>query len=1602
MTVVAKNHCRLMAVLFFLCCQAVAFGQLSANFTVNAARSGCSPLVVSFRDSSAGNPTQWRWDLGNGVTSLLQNPSTTYFNPGTYAVKLVIRNAAGTADSITKTDYVTVFTSPTAGFTTDRTTGCFPLPVQFTDASVAGSGSLVNWVWDFGDGTTSTQQNPLHTYTAAGNHTVTLRVTNSEGCTRTFTQPQAIQVAQGVTADFTNTVPGPCAAPALVNFTNTSTGTGALTYLWSFGDGQTSTQANPVHNYTTPGSYSVSLIATSAQGCADTMIRSNLISIGTINADFSLPDTVCVNDPFQLTNTSSPTPVISLWSFGNGSVSTDLHPTFSYAVAGSYSIRLVADFGGCLDSVSQTIYVSPRPQAAFTASPQQFCSVPAVVNFINQTPGGGTVVWDFGDGTSSTQNNPTHTYTTAGSYTVSLTVTNAAGCSQTITQTDTIRIELPQVAILGLPRNGCAPVAIAPVANVTSNHTLTNYLWSFGDGTTSTQPLPTHTYNNTGTYTVKLVYTTSSGCTDSVVMTNAVRVGTRPTAGFSINPTDVCAYRTVQFTDSTTGGADQWLWTFGDGGSSTSQHPTYQYSDTGWFHVQLIVYNNTCPDTLLITNAVHIRPPIAMFTAQNDCNTKYTKGFTDGSVGALTWFWTFGDGNTSTQQNPVHTYASTGNYSVTLTVTNDTCSHSYTQTVRVIDESANFSTTDTVICRNQTATFVSRGITAANIAGWEWNFGDGTIATTDSIATHTYTTAGNFTVRLIITDLLGCADTAYYPITVYGPTANFSVSSAVSCLANNLTNFTDLSVGDGTHPIIRWEWNYGDGTTDSSGLAPYQHSYAAAGNYTVSLQVRDAYGCTDIMSVPTAVIISQPTASFFSADTVSCSGNAIAFTNTSAGTGLQHVWSFGDGNTSTTPEPVHQYAAIGTYSIRLEVTDQYGCKDTLERPAYISISYPQARFTISDSVSTCPPLLVNFAHQSTDYTSLTWDFGDGTSSTLDSPSHFYTAAGIYYATLTVTGPGGCVDTAMKRIEVNGPRGSFSYSPLSGCRPLQVNFTGVSQDQVTYTWDFADGTIVVTTDSLISHTYTNAGEYIPRLILTDAGGCSVPIQGTDTIRVTGVTAGFDMGPSAFCNDGVVQFTNTSVGNDFITGYQWSFGDGAGSTSQHPAHHYTNPGIYTVSLWVTTQGGCRDSITRIDTVKVYANPVISITGDSSGCAPVMVRFNGQVNRGDTTQMKWLWNFGNGQTDTVQHPAVQSYSIANAYNITSMVVDENGCRDTATVSINAYPTPAVDAGADAYVCRGSFIQLQAAGADTYTWNPSASLSCAACPSPLAAPTDSTRYFVTGTSVHGCSAMDSVTIRVHQPFTLQVGAGDTVCVGTTVDLRATGADRYTWIPSTAVANPNAGITTATPSTTTVYHVIGRDNYNCFTDTGLVTIQVWPYPSVDAGPDKTVTVGSTLTMQPAYSTDVTAYQWTNPMQTLSCINCPTPVVQTRGVQNTYRIQVTNDGGCTSTDEVTINTICNGANLFIPNTFSPNADGKNERFYPRGAGLARIKSLRIYNRWGETVFVAANFNANDAAAGWDGLYKGKVLPPDVYVYTCEVVCQNNEVLTYHGNVTLLR
>ena len=1593
-----QNHCRwITCIVVFLLIQSKLSAQLAAQFTSSTV-SGCAPILVQFTDQSTGSPTQWKWDLGNGVTSYLQNPSTTYFNPGTYTVKLVVRTATGT-DSVVKSSLVTVYPNPKPEFIAADTMGCYPFPAQFTDRTTTASGSVTSWSWDLGDGTLSSERAPFHTYTASGSYTVTLKATNSFGCAKTVSKTQYIKVAPGVKSSFTNNTPNVCTVPVTIDFTNTSTGPGLLTYVWDFGDGATSADPNPSHTYTRAGSYTVKLVTVSSQGCTDTLVKTAWISVGTTKSDFTVPAPLCAALPVTFTNTTTPAPASAVWYFSDGTTSDALHAVKTFAREGDYTVKLVNNFGSCSDSVTKTITVVKRPSLSFVGSQTVSCKAPLTVSFANGTSGATSYHWDFGDGTTSTDKQPTHTYTQLGNYTVTLIATNTNGCSDTLVKKAYIKIQKPAITIHNLPRTGCTPQTVRPTASVQANEAVSSYRWNFGDGTFSTEAAPAHTYSKAGNYTVTLTITTASGCSDSLVLVDAVRVGDKPSADFTVAPAEVCADYPMTFTDKSTGKVDQWLWLFGDKLSSTEQNPTHIFDGIGKFSTTLVVWSNTCPDTITIKDVVNVKPPLSGFSVSNTCGAKYTKSFKDGSVKATSWLYDFGDGTTSTEPNPVHTYKAPGTYKVWQTVSNDTCSHSNWVIVQVVDEKALFTPSKPVLCKGEVLTLTTPSIHAANIASWQWNFGDGTASTDPSTVSHTYTQPGTYTITLTITDVLGCVDSRSTEITVYGPTAAFNQDKDGVCLGTSI-QLSDASASDGVNNLVKWVWNYGDGTLDSTGRMPGKHVYKASGEYTVSLSVVDAYGCADNITKANTIIIADPKAGFSSPDSLSCTGKPVQFINQSVGYDLQYAWSFGDGRGATEGSPVHHYNATGLYTVGLTVKDRFGCTASAQKVSYINISLPKARFTVSDSISSCPPLLVAFTNTSSNYVSLAWDFGDGNTSVLATPSHYYTLPGIYYARLVATGPGGCTDTFTQRIEVKGPRGAFTYAPTTGCKPLAVSFKATTTNNVSFVWDFSDGSTLSTKDSVVSHTYTTAGEFVPKMILVDGTGCTVAIVGKDTIKVVGITSGFTLDRKELCNAGTVAFTNTTVANDVIASYQWSFGDGTTSAEQHPVHQYTKPGTYTVQLLATTEAGCTDTYILTNAVTVFESPQIEIGGATEACAPASLTFNGTILKGNAATLAWDWSFGNGQKAAGQNPSAQVYTRDGHYAVTAIATDANGCSDTAARSITIHPLPTTHAGADALVCRGSSIKLSATGAATYTWKASADLDCTTCPAPVATPTTNTTYYVTGATAFGCTTTDSVRITVRQPFTLTTAPGDTICAGEVTALGATGADRYTWYPSTGLDNAGSGKTKARPMVTTLYTVVGRDSDNCFADSAKVLIKVNPLPSVEAGSDVTASAGTAVQLRAAASSDVTSWQWM-PTQGLNCATCPEPVASPR-TSTKYNVVVRNAGGCSGSDDVTVSVVCNGGNLFIPNTFSPNGDGSNERFYPRGTGIHLIKSLRVFNRWGEVVFERLNFNANDAAAGWDGTFKGARLSPDVYIYSCEVVCINNEVIPFKGDITLLR
>lgn len=1580
--------------------------QLTANFS-SVTQAGCAPLLVSLTDASTGNPDQWEWDLGNGTVSFYQHPSLTYFNPGVYTVKLTVRKGTESA-SITKTAFINAYASPVIDFTQSAAVGCFPLKVSFTNQTTPGSGTATDFLWDFGDGTTSTLENPTHTYTSMGQYNISLQSVNSNGCNSSITRLKAIDIQTGVKAAFTVGTASSCKVPANVPFTNTSTGTGTMSYSWDFGDGTQSTAKDPVHPYTAAGHYVVRLAITNNSGCTDTIINTN-VEVGINEANFTAPGISCVGKSNTFTNTSTGTPVSISWNFGDGATASGTSATHAYTAIGTYPITQVVNFGSCIDTKTGSIKIIPRPTVDFSSMDTASCKAPYTASFQAIAPDAVSWQWDFGDGNTSTNPAPSNIYTAEGTYKVSLTITNSAGCTETIEKPFFVRIRKPEVKILDLPLEGCVPYTFAPHLSINSVVPITDYLWDFGDGGTSTDPNPSYIYTKKGLYTVSLTYRTKDGCQETISKADLIKVGNKMNVAFTGTPRQVCASDPIQFTDLTQplppnlqDTVNEWYWQFGDGGTSGQKNPSYTYSDTGRFAVSLSIKSNGCDSWALYNNYVRIAPPIARFKELISCNNPYWRGFDnislfDRNTAPLSFHWDFGDGTTSSLEYPTKTYLAIGAYTVTLTVINGSCRHTTSMQVIIVDNILKFTATKDTVCPNTAIRFDMSISDTTNLIRKTISSGYSNQTYYDTTLTETFVKPGDYTMYATIIDTNKCWKQIPLYVKVIKTTAD--ISTLTACI-NAPAVFTDQSTVDAPLSITGHKINYGDGTPDEINPTSFKHTWSQGGDYTISLKVTDSKGCTD--STSKKIQVADPQASLMSPDSMSCTGKNIAFKSI-GDTSFTYTWDFGDGNSITDPNPVHSYTNQGVYSITLNYTDKHGCKNTFSKPNYVHINNPVAIFSISANQSTCPPLVVTFTSTSQYAESIEWDFGDGTTSNLNNPTHFYTYPGDYWPEIKVTSKGGCVDLLKdKKITIQGPKGTLTYDKTPGCVAHLVAFTGTTADAVSFVWDFNDGATSVTTPSnpQTTHTYDRPGSYLPKMILKDAMGCQVPVAGKDTIHVYGVTANFKTDKQSLCDRGIIQFDDISVSNDLITGYLWTLGDGTTATAKSFSHQYLNTGSYPISLQVTTLHNCTDDSTLAVPLVVIPSPKPDITGPTSACVPVSFQFAGSLLNSNPYTLSWAWDFDNGQTASTQGPPLATYNQAGSYNVSLTITNSYNCSGNAVYPVTVHPLPPVDAGADIVVCRNQPKLLQATGAVSYVWNSAGSMSCTNCSSTMANPSSTVKYYVQGTSSFGCKATDSVLVMVQQPFTVAASSGDTICVGEVYRLQASGADLYTWTPASGLDNASSPNPNANPQTTTLYQVVGKDKNNCFADTAYVPVVVYPYPTITLEKERTVIVGTSTTLKPALSSDVISINWT-PATWLSCVNCAAPV-STPKQTITHKLQVANQGGCVTEQDITLHVVCNGENIFVPNTFSPNGDGNNDVFFPRGKGISYIQRFRVYNRWGEEVFKEMAFYTNDPAKGWNGMYKGAPEKEDVYVYVIEVVCENGQALTFKGDVTLIR
>ncbi|MCC4771150.1 PKD domain-containing protein [Methanosarcina sp. DH2] len=568
--------------------------------------------------------------------------------------------------------------SISADFLASQVSGEAPLTIQFTDAS---TGPVTSWLWEFGDGSTSSDKDPSHTYSGAGIYDVALTVDNGTVPVSvvkddyiTVTEKHVVPVVE---ASFNSNVTSG-KAPLTVRFEDRSSG-GPTSWKWDFGDGTSSTAQNPVHTYTVAETYSVTLIATNGT-VSDDITESNYITVGSgPTASFSAsplegeaPLTV------QFTDTSTGSVTYRLWEFGDGSTSNAKNPLHIYSRAGTYTVKLTVTNSFDSDTFEAPSFIRTysiaAPVANFTSDTTSG-AVPLTVRFTDLSLNGPTSwEWDFNsDGKiDSREQNPVYVYTSSGTYSVTLNAVNGTARGNTKKSNYINAGGAPVASFSASPQEGNAPLTVQFTDTSTGN--VTSWLWDFGDGNNSTSQSPSHIYSSSGKYTVGLTVTNAFGSNTfkAPSFVNVLSIAA-PAPDFTSNVISGKAPLIVRFEDRSSGGPTAWEWDFNSDGTidSIEQNPVYEFTDNGSYTVTLRVGNGTAWNNLTKSNYIMVGDGLhASFTVSaRKGGAPLTVQFNDTSTGNITtWFWDFGDGNTSASQSPSHEYSEPGSYSVTLNI----------------------------------------------------------------------------------------------------------------------------------------------------------------------------------------------------------------------------------------------------------------------------------------------------------------------------------------------------------------------------------------------------------------------------------------------------------------------------------------------------------------------------------------------------------------------------------------------------------------------------------------------------------------------------------------------------------------------------------------------------------------------------------------------------------------------------------------------------------------------------------------------------------------------------------------------------------------------
>ncbi len=1115
-----------------------------------------------------------------------------------------------------------------ADFGADTTSGCTPVTVNFKDKS---TGNIVSWYWTFGNGNTSTKQNPSAIFYKPGTYTVTLKITDDKGKVETKTRSTYIEVFELPVADFTPLKTSGC-APLAVPFSNKSKkGTGAINDItWDFGDGNTLNSTSGYHVYKFPGKYSVSMLVVDANKCEDKIKKDNIIEVWPVpEVDFEADETYGCNPPlkvaFKNLTKKGGSGFSYSWDFGDGNTSTSENPTHEYKSNGSYTITLtVTNSNGCKGVMTKKSFININPiNVDFDISSTAGCA-PMEVTFTNKTTpdiNGLSYSWKFGNGDKAQTKHAVTTYDKPGSYDVVLTVSKNGKCTQTRTYANAVIVTPSPKPELFVEDTTSCYVPFNVLAEDKGSGS-TSWTWLLDGQPVTTTQKATISITSFSAHVVSLITKNNYGCVSDtftkLIQVQPIEVSASPdTSGCA--PFDVVFNNTSNLDEHKI--ASQ-TWDFGDGTTKEikGESPTsvtHSYKEPGTFVVTLkVVTDEGCEGevTLSIKLGKKRKPKIetgidTLCNASQGLILNKTDTELKDSIDRIVW--------------------------------------------KLLSKSGETNHVDSAK-RNQ--------------FGFKWNF-QFDVKEKDT----------GYYDAMLVTEDRGCFDTTILENRIYILPPVAKLKTLHDTCSNDIMILANISKH---YDSVHWVVN----------KSLFYDSIIRIGTDTAKRAKLLAFNSTSkcIDSVEYKFEPKQTFSGGFTSNGDLCAPTKFNFTGSASESYLAYLWIINDTDSFFTRRISTEFLQPGKQKVYYRATDTSatgGCARAMEISYDITGPIVEGAMTGKPG---CGPINVYLSTSSDpkNYSSLTWNIGKYTipigADGKDTFELFQPGPdnGKWPISLIGVDSNGCKGSKDFETEVYGTKNAtLKITRFIDCSGLKYIFsplfeTPVKDENWKYSWDFGDGETSYL--KVISHTFKKPGKYVVRVYMTDENNCVTRLQDTVDIADEVLTAKFHADSLITdCPPLHVGFEDRSTLNSSrkIVSWQWDFGDGTGSQERYPKKLYLKAGSYDVSLKVVDEWGCVDSFKYPGFVLVRG-PVGSYVFDKTeGCVPLDVTFTADTSRCSG----FTWDFGDGNILKNQLKVTHTYQDTGRFIPLLTLSDTFGCTYTHPPidTIYVYPLPVPDFG-------------------------------------------------------------------------------------------------------------------------------------------------------------------------------------------------------------------------------------------------------------------------------------------------------------------------------------